>query len=126
MVVIKVEWQCATCKKPLTQCDVINQANWKKDTYVCKNWHLNFKKFEPRIWKPNVFTPSLAAFLLRNGFTRYEEEKSYINDLGHEIRLNYKKREFIFTYADWTEKFFTRQADLLFFIKTLLQHGKKM
>lgn len=46
MVVIKEPWVCAKCNGRLNQCDVVNQADWERDTYICDRGHLNFKKFD--------------------------------------------------------------------------------
>lgn len=43
MVMIIKKWKCATCYNLLELCEEnINHKTWKADTFICKNWHLNF------------------------------------------------------------------------------------
>lgn len=45
MVMVINKWKCATCYNILELCkENINHKTWKPDTFICKNWHLNFYK----------------------------------------------------------------------------------
>ena len=48
MTILKMEWEkkvCGRCSLNLEQCNVRNAVNWVKDTFVCKNAHVNFIPF---------------------------------------------------------------------------------
>ena len=79
-------------------------------------------KFFWQSWKHNCFAPTFLAFLIKAWFKRYDEEKSFIHDSWYEVRLNYKKKEHIFTFSDWTEKFFKTQTELRNYIINILKN----
>lgn len=45
MVIINNDMTCSRCDKKTKQCNAINWANLEKDTFVCNDWHLNFKEY---------------------------------------------------------------------------------
>ena len=48
MAIRTEQWLCGACNsnQALVQCEAINTANWKRDTYICKKCRvINHDKF---------------------------------------------------------------------------------
>lgn len=53
MTIINKDTTCGVCKKEVILCKNKNERTWRRDTFVCKQWHLNFTKYNP---KDNLIT----------------------------------------------------------------------